>query len=191
MMRIITGSAKGAKLQAPAGETTRPTAERTKEAVFSMLLGRFEERRVLDLFAGSGQMGLEAVSRGAAHAILVDADKNAVAVIQKNAQHTKLTDRVEVRHGDALSFLRTYRGAPFSLIFLDPPYRLGLLPDCLALIAEKGLLAAGGTIVCESGDGRVFADRADLAARYRVDRESRYGAAFVTLLSLNEEEGET
>ena len=190
MMRIITGSAKGAKLQAPAGETTRPTAERTKEAVFSMLLGRFEGRRVLDLFAGSGQMGLEAVSRGATHAVLIDADKNAVAVIQKNAQHTKLADRVEVRHGDALSFLRTYRGAPFSLILLDPPYRLGLLPDCLALIAQKGLLAAGGIIACESGDGNVFAGREALAARYTVCRESRYGAAYVTLLSLNEEEGE-
>ena len=145
---------------------------------------------MLDLFAGSGQMGLEAVSRGATHAILLDADKNAVAVIRKNVQHTKLADCVEVRHGDALSFLRTYRGAPFSLVFLDPPYRLGLLPDCLALIVEKGLLAVGGVIVCESGDGNVFAGNKALIERYTVCRESRYGAAFVTLLSLNEQERE-
>ena len=187
MMRIITGSARGAKLQAPAGENTRPTAERTKEAIFSMLQGRFEGRRVLDLFAGSGQMGLEAVSRGATYALLLDHDKNAVAVINQNAKHTKLSDKVEVRMGEALSFLKTYCGAPFSLIFLDPPYRLGLLPDCLALIAERGLLTEGGVVICESGDGKVFADKTELATRYRVDRESRYGAAFVTILSLNEQ----
>ena len=190
MMRIITGSARGAKLQAPAGESTRPTAERTKEAVFSMLQGRFEGRRVLDLFAGSGQMGLEAVSRGATHALLLDRDKNAVAIINQNARHTKLVDKVTVQTGDALSLLRTYCGAPFSLIFLDPPYRLGLLPECLRTIADKGLLAPGGVIVCESGDGNVFGGDEALAARYRIDRESRYGAAFVTLLSPHKQESE-
>ena len=108
MMRIITGTARGAKLQAPAGEHTRPTAERTKEAVFSMLADRVVGRRVLDLFGGSGQLGLECLSRGAASAVIVDNDKAAVQVIRENARHTKLADRAEIVQTAALGFLKNF-----------------------------------------------------------------------------------
>ena len=148
MMRIITGSARGAKLQAPAGETTRPTAERTKEAIFSMLQSGIAGRRVLDLFAGSGQMGLEALSRGATKAVLVDRDKAALAAIRANALHTKLADQAEIVALDAISYLKTARGEPFHLVFLDPPYDAGLLSTALSLLISRGLLAEGSIVVC-------------------------------------------
>ncbi|MBQ9803054.1 MAG: 16S rRNA (guanine(966)-N(2))-methyltransferase RsmD [Clostridia bacterium] len=188
MMRIITGSARGAKLQAPAGEHTRPTAERTKEAVFSMLQYSFEGRRVLDLFGGSGQLGLEALSRGAAHATIVDNDKAAVDMIQKNAAHTKLSPRATVLRADALAFLSTYRGEPFHLVFLDPPYATDLVNRALALIAEKNLLAVGGTVVCETGDADAVQGGIG-KGRLEVVRRARYGVAHITLLkSVAEEE---
>ena len=118
-MRIITGSARGAKLIAPAGELTRPTAERTKEAVFSMLQNELAGRRVLDLFGGSGQMGLEALSRGAALAVFVDHERSAIDAITKNAAHTRLSHKAEILRADSVGFLRSYRGEPFHLIFLD------------------------------------------------------------------------
>ena len=185
MMRIITGSARGAKLLAPAGERTRPTAERTKEAVFSMLQQRgFEGRLVLDLFGGSGQMGLEAVSRGAVRAVIVDSDRAAIDVITKNTAHTKLQDRVEVRCAEALSFLRTYHGAPFHLVFLDPPYDAGLVPKCLSLLLERGLLSVGGTVVCETASpDDVFATDAALAEKFEALRCTRYGVAHISVLT--------
>lgn len=184
MMRIITGSAKGAKLMAPAGELTRPTAERTKEAVFSMLQNELAGRRVLDLFGGSGQMGLEALSRGASHAVFVDHDRAAIEVIIKNAAHTRLSDKAEILRADAIGFLKSYRGTPFHLIFLDPPYAGGIVPQCLALIAEKNLLLAGGVVVCETGDpDAVFGENTVLQEKYTVLRRSRYGVAHISLLS--------
>ena len=183
-MRIITGRARGAKLQAPEGQTTRPTAERTKEAVFSMLQGCFEGGLVLDLFAGSGQMGLEAVSRGASSAILVDSDKAALAAVRQNAEHTKLAPFVRVVAGEALAFLRSYRGEPFSLVLLDPPYGKGLVSQCLTLLSEGGLLSPAATVVCETGNGEeVFGGNGALASRFTVLRSTRYGVAHITLLA--------
>lgn len=184
MMRIITGSARGAKLQAPAGEATRPTAERTKEAVFSMLGNGVSERRVLDLFAGSGQMGLEALSRGATAAVLVERDRAALAAIRANAAHTKLSDRAEIVAADALGYLKTYKGPPFHLVFLDPPYDKGLLPTCLTLLLAGRMLATGATVVCEARDeDAVFGTDEALAAGFTVLRRARYGIAHVTLLT--------
>ena len=132
MMRIITGKARGVRLAAPRGETTRPTAERTKEAIFSALQFELSGRAVLDLFAGSGQMGLEAVSRGAAHAVLCDRSREAADVIRANALKTRLAPLCEVVCSDYASLLRTLRRRRhFDLVFLDPPYAAGVLPDVL------------------------------------------------------------
>lgn len=183
-MRIITGIARGAKLLAPTGENTRPTAERTKEAVFSMLQYEFAGRRVLDLFGGSGQMGLEALSRGAAEAVIVDRVQAAIDVIQKNAAHTRLADRTVIRRAEALAFLKNYHGAPFHLVFLDPPYATDLLPRTLAALLDGGLLASGAIIVTESGAPEaVFAGDTALEERFTVLRRARYGAAHITLLT--------
>ena len=185
MMRIITGSARGTRLKTLPGDNTRPTAERVKEAVFSMLGDAVRDARVLDLFGGSGQMGLEAVSRGASYALMIDNNREAAAVMAENARRTHLSDRVEIKVTDATAFLKTAAGAPFDLVFLDPPYAAGLLPTCLSLLAERGLLSSDAVVVCEAGNAAgFFGDRADLPTRFEILRDNRYGAACVRLLTL-------
>ena len=153
-----------------------------------MLQFELAGRRVLDLFSGSGQMGLEALSRGAAKAVLVDKEKAAVEIITQNATKARLLERAEIRHSDAISFLSAYRGEPFHLVFLDPPYALGLIPQCLSLLLSRQLLTPGAVVVCETGSlEAVFDGDEALAARFHVLRESRYGVAFVTLISPKQE----
>ena len=184
MMHIITGSARGVRLETLAGEQTRPTSERAKEAIFSMLQFDLEGRRVLDLFAGSGQMGLEALSRGAQSAVLADKAKDAIGVITRNAQKTKLQGRAKIVTADAMSYLSRATDGPFHLVFLDPPYAAGLLPGVLRALLDKKLLCTGATVVAECGDpAALFGGDAALAARYAVEKEKRYGAAYVYFLT--------
>jgi len=188
MMHIITGSARGVKLETLKGEQTRPTSERAKEAIFSMLQFDLEGRRVLDLFAGSGQMALEALSRGAASAVLTDKAKEAVAVITRNAQKTKLSDRAKVVNAEALNYLSRCTDGPFHLVFLDPPYAAGLLPAVLRILLDKKLLTAGATVVAECGDpAALFGNDEVLAARFEIEKEKRYGVAHVYFLTPHEE----
>ena len=184
MMHIITGSARGVKLETLKGDQTRPTSERAKEAIFSMLQFDLEGRRVLDLFAGSGQMGLEALSRGAQSAVLVDKSKDAVGVITRNAQKTRLAPRTKILTADSATYLSRCTDGPFHLVFLDPPYALGLLPSVLRTLLEKNLISTGGTVVAECGDpAALFGGDEALAARYTIEKEKRYGAAFVYFLT--------
>ena len=184
MMHIITGSARGVRLDTLPGQNTRPTSERAKEAIFSMLQFDLQERRVLDLFAGSGQMALEAVSRGAKHAVLVDRAREACAVIKKNAQKTRLDGHVEIVSADALDFLDRYRGDPFHLVFLDPPYAAGLLPEVLSRLIARELLTPGATVVAECGDpADLFGGRDALAERFAILKTKRYGVAHVFFLT--------
>ena len=184
MMRIITGSARGTHLYTLQGDTTRPTSERAKEALFSMLQQKPVGAKVLDLFAGSGQLGLEALSRGAASAVLTDGSPEAVTVIRRNAEKTRLEARARILRTDALAYLRTCRDGPFDLVFLDPPYAAGLLPACLSLLYGNGLLAPRAVIAVESGCAAdVFGTDESLMQKYEILKQNRYGAAFVTLLS--------
>lgn len=189
MMRIITGKARGVRLETLPGEATRPTGERAKEALFSMLQFEIEDRRVLDLFAGSGQLGLEAVSRGAAHAVLVDRSREAADILRKNCLKTRLTDQTEVLCADAFAFLRSCRGQRrFDLVFLDPPYALGLVPETLRLLLQCQLLPAGSTLVCETARPEdVFLGDSALESSLEMLRQARYGAAVITLLRLRED----
>ena len=187
-MRIITGSARGVRLDTLAGESTRPTSERAKEAIFSMLQFGLEGRRVLDLFAGSGQMALEALSRGAASAILVDAGKPALDVIKRNAQRTKLESKARLVCSDALRFLSTCREQPFHLIFLDPPYAARLIPQSLKLLLERALLAPGAIVVCESAAPEdVWGEENALKDSFEVMKATKYGVAYVTILTPKKE----
>lgn len=192
MMRIITGRARGVRLSTLAGEATRPTSERAKEAIFSMLQFSLQGARVLDLFAGSGQMALEAVSRGAAHAVLCDASREAVGVIRENVTKTRLADFCEVVPMEFTAYLRTARvREPFDLVFLDPPYAKGMIPEALRLLLSRGLLSPNATVVCESADsGDVFAADEALASHFTVLKQARYGIAHVTLLRYCAEEVE-
>ncbi|MBR2721944.1 MAG: 16S rRNA (guanine(966)-N(2))-methyltransferase RsmD [Clostridia bacterium] len=183
-MRVITGRARGAKLNAPKGERTRPTSERAKEAVFSMLQFDIADRYVLDLFAGSGQMGIEALSRGARGAVFCDVSKDAVAVVRENLKKTRLEEISEVYSMDALALLRSLSAKKrFGLVFLDPPYAAGLLPKVLSLLLEFDLLEDGAKIVCESAATEdVFAGDGALASHFTLQKEVHYGIACVTVL---------
>ncbi len=190
MMRIITGKARGVRLDAPAGESTRPTSERAKEAIFSMLQFEMEDRTILDLYAGSGQLGLEALSRGGAHAVLVDRDRNAVEIIKKNTMKTRLAPECEVFCADDAEFLRGCRGKRhFDLIFLDPPYALRRIPEALRLLKKYRALAPHATVVCESeAEEDVFGGDSALEALFTVRRTAKYGIAVVTVLEYRGEE---
>lgn len=190
MMRIITGKARGTKLQTLAGEATRPTAERTKEAIFSMINFDIAGARVLDLFAGSGQLGLEALSRGAKSAVLNDSSREAAAIIRANAEKTHFTDMCEILSTDWQPVLRRFANKePFNLVFLDPPYAGGFLPKVLAKMIEWDLLVDGAVIVCESAnEGDVFGGNEELKNQFNVRRVARYGAACVTILEKGESE---
>ncbi len=180
-MRVITGSARGVRLKTPDGLETRPTAERVKEAVFSMLQFEIEGLRVLDLFAGTGQMGIEALSRGAAEAVFVDARREAAALVRENLRRTRLSDRAQVVQADFRDYLSRC-ARQFDLIFLDPPYAGQFLENAMRTISEIDILSAGGIIICERpiekphpgtfpglSAGRDYRYGKTLIARYRRD----------------------
>ena len=189
-MRIITGKAKGVKLLTLEGENTRPTPERVKEAVFSSIQFDIEGRTVLDLFAGSGQMGLEALSRGADRAVLVDAAKAATNVIAKNVEKTRLGEMATVLCADYSEYLRAAAGRErFDLVFLDPPYASGLITAALEKLLAGRLLKPTSLIVCESDTEDVFFSKPSLADRFEVVKKNRYGIVHVTVLSPKNEGG--
>ena len=143
-MRIIAGEWRGRRLQAPPGAATRPTADRVRETLFSMLVSRvgpFDGLRAADLFAGSGALGFEALSRGAAFACFVENDTQAAAAIRANAADLGATDRVQILGGSALALPRS---EPFDLVFADPPYAAGSGTAALQAIAAAGWLTPGG-----------------------------------------------
>ncbi len=175
-MRIITGKARGVKLLTLEGDATRPTSERAKEAVFSMLQFEMEGRNVLDLFGGSGQLGLEALSRGAKSATIADSAKNAVAIIKKNAEKTRLTDGCKIMQSDWKETLRRTRGEKFDIVFLDPPYAMNVIPKVLDELFVS--LKSTSAVVCESGS-----DISDnVGNKYEIIKSSKYGVAYVTIL---------
>ena len=178
-MRVITGTARGRRLLELEGLETRPTTDRVKEGVFSALQFDIEGRRVLDLFAGTGQMGIECLSRGAASAVFVDRRKDAFALVKKNLALTNLQDRARVVNGDALEFLSGTREA-FDLVFLDPPYASGLLERALERLTAPGfdILAPYGIIVAEHPAEKALPAPPPPCRRLRT---YRYGKIAVTL----------
>lgn len=172
MLRIITGSARGCKLKQVPGDTTRPTRDMVKQALFNVIQFDIEGRTVLDLFAGTGQLGLEAVSRGAAKAVLVDHTPAAVRVIRENAEAAKLTDRVEIRQSDYKAFLQTARKKSFHLVFLDPPYQSGYLKRILNFIETFDIVADNGIIVCEAKEDESMPEQ---LGRLRLQKAYHHG----------------
>lgn len=175
-MRVITGSARGVRLLTPEGENTRPTADRVKEALFSVIQFEIEGRRVLDLFAGTGQLGIEALSRGAAQATFVDERTDAVKLVRTNLERTKLTSRAQVVRSDALAFLAGCRQR-FDLVFLDPPYAGQLLENSLKQLGAIDIVAEGGIIVCERPAEKLL--EVDLP-QFTKSRDYRYGKTLLT-----------
>ena len=170
-MRVIAGAAGGIRLLTPEGMQTRPTIERVKEAIFSSVHFRLPGMRVLDLFAGTGQMGIEALSRGAAWADFVDCRSEACALVRKNLERTGLADRAAVHCLDYAQFLRQSR-EPYDLILLDPPYAENFLENALKTISEIDILANDGIIITErSADRPMEADFPGLT----LQKDRRYG----------------
>lgn len=182
-MRIITGKARGVKLNTLEGENTRPTSERAKEAIFSMIQFDIEGREVLDLFAGSGQMGLEAVSRGAASATFIDKSKDAAKVIDQNIEKTKLSACCRLFNSDVQDFIRITRGKKkYDVVFIDPPYALRAVAPTLKALIEGKMLKPTSIIVCESEEADVFESDAALSENFEVIKRAKYGVAHITIV---------
>ena len=147
-MRVITGKARGVVLKTPAGNATRPTADRVKEALFSIIQFDVPNAKVLDLFGGTGQLGIEALSRGGQSAVFVDERSDSCELIKENLQRTRLAPLGRVVRSDYAAFLRNCR-EKFDLIFLDPPYAEVFLENSLKMITEIDILQSGGIIVTE------------------------------------------
>ena len=184
MMRIITGKARGVRLATLEGENTRPTSERAKEAIFSMLQFEIDGARVLDLFAGSGQMGLEALSRGAAYAVFCDLSKDAAEIVKTNIKKTRTEGQCDVFCGDyKVTLQRLCNRQKFDLVFLDPPYALSLVPVALSELIQNGLLDEGAKVICETASpDDVFGTDQQLANSFETVKQTRYGVAHVTIL---------
>lgn len=183
MMRIITGKARGIRLKTLDGDATRPTAERVKEAVFSMLQFDVENRTVLDLFSGSGQLALEALSRGASSAVLVDRSPDAVKIIQENAKKTHLSDSCSILQMNAIDFIRQSRGKKFDLIFIDPPYASNLYVQILQKLLEYNMLKPTSLIICESDQEDLFRQMSNLTEQLCVKKNVRYGKTTITIFT--------
>lgn len=180
-MRIIAGTRRGKNLVSPEGTEVRPTTNMVKESVFNILQFGIEGRRFLDLFAGSGQMGLEALSRGAREAVFVDSSRDSVKVIEKNIAATGFGERCKVISADFAGYLRGERGT-FDVAFIDPPYHDGLLERALELTASK--MAPGGVILCEHGSREQLPESAGAFVKHKV---YRYGKTSVTAYRVGDE----
>ena len=167
-MRVITGSARGRKLKTPENYDIRPTTDNVKEALFNIIQFDIEGRRVLDLFAGTGQLGIEALSRGAKSCVFIDESREAVKIVKENLKACGLS--APVLQENALNYLR--RGERFDLIFVDPPYDAGLYEPVLNTLNSVDNLSDGGIIICEA---RRETELPELPAPYRKGKEYRYG----------------
>ncbi len=173
-MRVITGTARGRRLKTPENYDIRPTTDNVKESVFNIIQFDIEGRRVLDLFAGTGQLGIECLSRGAAEAVFIDENTAAVKIVKENLKTCGFT--AAVLQQDALSYLR--HCGKFDLIFVDPPYDSRLYESVLETINSVDILSDGGIILCES---RREKSLPDMRAPYRKKKEYNYGRVKLTV----------
>jgi len=176
-MRVITGKARGVQLKTPDGMLTRPTTDRVKEALFSIIQFELPGARVLDLFGGTGQLGIEALSRGAKEAVFVDAREDACKLIRENLRRAKMEKEGKVVRSDYLDYLKRCRES-FDIILLDPPYAEVFLENSLKMITEIDILQSGGIIVAERPVGKELPWEFPGFTR---SRDYKYGKTLLTL----------
>lgn len=176
-MRVIAGLAKGVQLKTPDGLTTRPTADRIKEAMFSIIQFDLPSAVVLDLFGGTGQLGIEAMSRGAKRSVFVDSSQSACKLIRENLKRTKMEERASIHQMDYLSFLKNTK-EKFDIILLDPPYAEIFLENSLKMITEIDILQRNGIIVTERPVEKEFSADFDGFSR---SRDYKYGKTVLTV----------
>lgn len=176
-MRVIAGKAKGVSLKTPEGMQTRPTTDRVKEAMFSIIQFEIPGASVLDLFSGTGQLGIEAVSRGASRAVFIDAREESCRLIRENIKRARMDDCACVIRSDYLAYLNRSK-EKFQIIFLDPPYAEVFLENALKCITEIDILQSGGIIVCERPLGKELPWE---YAGYQRSKDYKYGKTVITL----------
>lgn len=179
-MRVVSGSARGIPLRSVPGDTTRPILDRVKTALFDILRPKIAGARVLDMFAGSGSVGIEALSQGAEHCVFLDIEPKAVKTIRENLEATRLAAQAEVRQTDAFKYVRNTQKS-FSLIFIAPPQYKGLWVEALQTIAERPERVASGGIIVVQIDPREYEEQ-NLSAFEKVD-EREYGNSALILYS--------
>jgi len=176
-LRVITGKARGVNLKTPDGMLTRPTTDRVKEALFSIIQFEIPTARVLDLFGGTGQLGIEALSRDASSAVFVDANETACRLIRENLRRTKLEPYAKVIRSDYMAFLKACKDK-FNIIFLDPPYAEVFLENSLKMITEIDILQSGGIIVTERPVGKELPWN---YPGYTRSKDYKYGKSLLTI----------
>ncbi len=176
-MRVITGKARGTLLKTPEGMLTRPTTDKVKEALFSIIQFDVPGANVLDLFGGTGQLGIEALSRGAESAVFVDHREDACRLIRENLRRTSLAQQARVVRSDYLDYLNQCRD-PFDIVFLDPPYAEVFLENSLKKLVEIDILRSGGIIVAERPVNKALACE---FSGYQRSRDYKYGNILLTL----------
>lgn len=176
-MRVITGKARGVNLKTPEGLATRPTADRVKEALFSVINFDLPGAEVLDLFGGTGQLGIEALSRGANRAVFVDESDKACSLIKENLRRSKLEQQGRVVRNDYLAYLHRCKDC-FDIIFLDPPYAEVFLENALKCITEIDILRSSGIIVCERSLDKELPWQ---YPGYSRSKDYKYGKTLITI----------
>ncbi|WP_219836622.1 16S rRNA (guanine(966)-N(2))-methyltransferase RsmD [Paenibacillus sp. R14(2021)] len=189
-MRVIAGTAKGRSLKAVPGKNTRPTTDKVKEAIFSMIGPYFDGGWTLDLFAGTGGLGIESLSRGADRAVFVDLDGTSIEVIKQNVQTAGMTDRSEIYRTESVRAVKALakRSIKFGVVFLDPPYRMRDMDVLIAELADRELLEEGAAIVVEHDAEHAYPAS---IARFRQVRHSQYGDTAVTIYRFEAEPEQT
>ena len=182
-MRVITGKARGVQLKTPDGQLTRPTADRVKEALFSIINFDVPGAAVLDLFAGTGQLGIEALSRGAKSAVFVDMREDSCKIIRENLRRTKFENEGKVIRSDYSDYLRRCR-EKYDIILLDPPYAEVFLENSLKYIAEIDILKTSGIIIAERPVGKEFLPE---LMGFDRSKDYKYGSTLVTIFRKSEE----
>jgi 16S rRNA (guanine966-N2)-methyltransferase len=184
-MRVVSGSCKGKVLKAVPGSSTRPTTDKVKEAIFNMIGPYFNGGIGLDLFAGSGGLGIEALSRGLERVIFVDRDTKAIQIIRENIHNCKFDDMVEIYRNDAVRAIKAIikRDLTFNYIFLDPPYKQQQLIKLLHMINENQVLNSSGVIVCEHASDIELPER---VGSFIKSKNEHYGIISITIYVIEE-----
>ncbi len=182
-MRVITGISRGRKLITPPGEDVRPTTDAVKEAVFSIIQFSVEGRSFLDAFAGSGQMGIEALSRGASSAVFLDNGRQSLLAIKKNLEATGLSEKAKVVNTDTLQYLKN-TAQRFDIAFLDPPYKTGLLERAIEVLPR--VMNKSGVMICEHPYDEELPES---AGDFIIKKSYKYGKIKITVYSHKEVEG--
>lgn len=178
-MRIITGEYRGRRLHAPVDDKIRPTTDKVKEALFSILTGEIYDSNVLDLFAGTGSLGLEALSRGAKHCWFGDNSRESLRLLKENIAHCQANDKATVLAGDFRKVLGRIQ-EKMDIILLDPPYNQGMLPDCFEQIEALGILAEGGIVVAEHRREEMLPEQ---MGNLEKVKERKYGTVVLSIYS--------